>query len=143
MLPDDRFFAFSNTFPPAPSAFQRLNGGRVGNLVRFLADGTMDPSFALDEELFGYTINAVAAAPDGKFVVAAIPQYRASDVTNRVLRLNANGSIDRTFDAGPGAPQSNPGSATIQAIAVDASGRPIVGASLPISVAVGVGGFSA
>ena len=127
VLPDDRFFAFSNLSPRTQSAFHRLDGLRTGNLIRFLPDGSHDPTFLLDEDLFGWTINAVAVALDGKFMVACVPPFGSADLRNRVVRLNGDGSIDRTFDAGAGATPTSSGDCIIQAIVVDPAGRTIVG----------------
>ena len=125
VLPDDRFFAFS--YSGSGHGFHRINTERCGNLVRFLPDGTRDTTFKLDEELYTYIIRAVATAPGGKFVVACIPPLASLDRTNRVVRLNDDGSIDRSFDAGAGATPNSAGRCFIEALAADGDGRVLVG----------------
>lgn len=127
VLPDARFFAFSNNAPGSQRALHRLNGEPYGSLVRFMPDGTVDRSFKLDQRLYGQTVNAVAQTAEGKLVIACIPSNPAVDLTNRVLRLKADGSIDPTFSEGVATKPPRPEQPTIiNAIAVDGDGRVVV-----------------
>ena len=125
VLPDGRFFAFSNNAPGYQRALHRVNGEPYGSIVLFKADGTVDPSFRLDPQLTGSTVNAVARTAAGKLVIACIPSNPAVDLTNRVLRLNADGSIDPTFNEGVATPRPNQPT-IIQAIAEDGDGKLVI-----------------
>ena len=76
-------------------------------LVRYNADGSLDPTFdgdgklttpvspvaSSDDGAFG-----IALQPDGKIVVAGNAYYSMNSGDCAVLRYNANGSLDTTFD---------------------------------------------
>lgn len=110
VLPDDSFFVYWN--------FDRLNTENVGPLVKFNANGTHDPSFRMAGNYFH--VLAVAPGPNGQFYVAA---RHIDKITSqyRVLRLNSDGSLDASFDAGTGA------DSTINSLAVQPDGTILVG----------------
>ena len=125
MLPDDRFYVYGGA---ASSAFQRVDGLVKGNIFRCNADGTVDHTFQLDARLQDQTIVVATYAPGGQIYVSAVPATFI-DGNDRVFRLNSDGSLDTTFDAGTGAtraPGPN-GFRRIRALAVDGLGRVIVG----------------
>ncbi len=76
--------------------------------VRYLPDGTLDPSFGGGDglanlERVGYdcrSADAVARQPDGKLVLVGTIGCggEAGDTQLAVVRLNADGSLDRSFD---------------------------------------------
>lgn len=77
-------------------------GNLTAVVVRYLADGTLDASFAGDGISDGpgvYDGRRVALQPDGRIVVAAqaIP---GADVDLAVVRYDADGNVDGTFGAG-------------------------------------------
>ena len=70
-------------------------------LVRLLPDGAIDNTFAAPaayaaETIYSYYGEGIAVQPDGKIVVADFSDSRGG----RVARLNANGSVDATFQTG-------------------------------------------
>jgi uncharacterized delta-60 repeat protein len=71
------------------------------NLMRLNADGSVDTSFNLDNgktiTSFEQRVNALALQPDGKVVVGV---RRGKGTQNNLVRLNADGTLDRSF-AGP------------------------------------------
>jgi uncharacterized delta-60 repeat protein len=80
-------------------------------LVRYNADGSLDPSFGAGGKVFtdfgdGTTASldfasSVALAPDGKIVVAGGARLRGTTNDNFALaRYNADGSLDATFGSG-------------------------------------------
>ena len=107
-------------------AFTRLGGGGSGatdrqHIGRLKPDGTLDSSF--DPGSNG-VITAVALQADGKIVVGGDFTMlggggSGSTVRNHIARLNADGSLDSTFN--PGAND------TIDALAVQPDGKIIVG----------------
>src|SRR5439155_11936412 len=73
-------------------------------LARFNADGSLDGSFGLviGNRDWG-SVNALAVQPDGKVLVGG--SFYSINGTNRpgIARLNANGSLDNSFNPGTGA----------------------------------------
>ncbi|HLP25622.1 MAG TPA: immunoglobulin domain-containing protein, partial [Acidobacteriota bacterium] len=104
-------------------SFNSLNGAggtlSGGRLARVLANGQVQAMpFTLNGDVY-----AIHRQPDGKFLVGgaftlATPSGQSSLTRNRLLRLNADFSIDTTFDVGAG-PTGSP----IRALRVDAQGR--------------------
>ena len=81
-------------------AFQSVNRQSRSSLVRLNADGTLDPSFALAANVSiidgTHNDNALVLQPDGKILVnGTVP---GGSFFSSVLRLNANGSLDTSFN---------------------------------------------
>ena len=70
-------------------------------LNRFNHDGTLDPGFSFDSTTIDKTavINAVALQSDGKVVVGLTGAGNAAP-HGGIVRLNSDGSVDPTFQAG-------------------------------------------
>ncbi len=98
----------------AGGAFTTVNGGARANLVRLLPDGSADAAFT--PTLTG-AVRALVLQGDGRILVLAA----GSGVANVVSRLNADGSADTSFTP------FNGGAAAINAIALQADGRVLVG----------------
>lgn len=88
VLPDDSFFVHS--------AFNRFNNENVGALIKFHRDGTRDPGFHLRLPCLG--VAAISIAPNGQLVVSLVEQGKRA-MRWRILRLNADGSVDSSFAA--------------------------------------------
>jgi len=105
-------------------AFQRLGGGGWGttpraNIGRFNADGSLDASFDPGADA---TVYALAVQPNGQIVVGGsflAMGVGGTSTKRRIARLNPDGSLDPTFTLGA--------SAAVRTIAVQASGRILVG----------------
>jgi len=81
--------------------FAKYNGTLRRSLCRVLEDGTLDTSFDTGEG-FNKEVNAVLVQPDGKVLVTG-DFTRVNGLTrNRIARLEADGSVDTTFDPGAG-----------------------------------------
>jgi uncharacterized delta-60 repeat protein len=108
---DDNFRAPFFAYPLPPTRELLLPGGKyvlygseietladrpTGAVTRYLADGTLDNSFNFTRD-YRY-VTAVAALPNQQLLVSAT-QYTYTNIlgTDRILRLNADGSIDSTF----------------------------------------------
>jgi hypothetical protein len=81
---------------------------RIKNLVRFFADGSLDSSFnynsALHKSYDGPNgpVNDAFLQDDGKLIlVGRFTRYNTESVNN-IVRINEDGSIDRTFKTGSG-----------------------------------------
>jgi uncharacterized delta-60 repeat protein len=91
--------------------FSRVNNTAVGTLARLDANGALDATFAQN---VGVARDAfrVRALPNGQYMVSG---YYGGAVTaggltrQALLRLNANGTADATFDAGTGAVNTTSG----------------------------------
>jgi uncharacterized delta-60 repeat protein len=84
-------------------SFTSYNGVTSNRIVRLNSDGSIDTDFNSGGAGFNEYVSKVAVQPDGKIlVVGAFTSYNAIGV-NRIVRLNSDGSIDNTFDAGTGA----------------------------------------
>lgn len=100
--------------------FTTLNGGAItrNNIARLNADGSVDATF---DPHANNSVRAIAVQPDGKILLGgdfatlnggAIGRYR-------IARLNANGSVDTTFD-----PNVN---SSVTALAIQPDGRILIG----------------
>jgi uncharacterized delta-60 repeat protein len=85
----------------AGGVFTAINGEPHVDLVRFNTDGTIDHTFGVTLGAYG-SVRAMLIQPDGKIMIAG--QFRAIDNTGagKVARLNADGTIDSSFNPGTG-----------------------------------------
>jgi uncharacterized delta-60 repeat protein len=89
-------------------SFNRVGSVRRNWVARLAANGSLDPSFDAAQEFVpdsyfdSVNVQATALQPDGKLLVAG--QFDRMDNAQRtgLARLNSNGRIDLTFDAGSG-----------------------------------------
>ncbi len=79
--------------------FDKFNGAPTNGLVRTFADGTVDPGFALDAS-FVFGVRAVEPLSSGQLLVAGYEPVYAAPSLARIKRLNEDGTIDPTFNAG-------------------------------------------
>ena len=110
VLPDDSFLVYWN--------FNRFNGRNAGLVLKFKADRTLDPGFRVDGNFFH--VIALTPAPGGKFIAS----MRYQDKTGArypIFRLNGDGSIDPSFNAGAGADRD------VYGLAVQDDGKILVG----------------
>ncbi|UOR00199.1 hypothetical protein MUN81_22620 (plasmid) [Hymenobacter sp. 5317J-9] len=108
--------------------FTAYNGNAAApdNVLRLNADGSLDASFNGGGAGANGIVRAVATTPDGKVVIGGIfTGYNGNAAApDRVLRLNADGSLDASFNSG--------GSGTddyVYALAVQPNGKVLVGGS--------------
>lgn len=105
-------------------------GGSFSNppherIARLNADGTLDTVFAVPSGFNGI-VEAIALQPDGKIIVGG--QFSNYDGTNlnKIVRLNANGTIDNTFATGWGFTGGSGGNG-VSSLAIQSDGKIIVG----------------
>jgi uncharacterized delta-60 repeat protein/uncharacterized repeat protein (TIGR01451 family) len=108
-------------------AFSFFNGTQRNGIARLNAGGSLDPSFAPGLGANG-TVWAIAVQPDGKYLIGG--EFTSYNGTNRahLARLNADGSLDTTFD-----PSSNAPNGTVNAIILGANSQVIVGGEFALS----------
>ncbi len=95
-------------------------------IARLNSDGTLDTSF--NENITGADEGAVLAVvvqPDGKVIIAGtFANYNGADCSNGVARLNADGTLDASFNSGGFGANSS-----VMAAALQPDGKVIIGGS--------------
>ena len=108
--------------------FTSYNGNPAApdDLLRLNADGTLDASFNAGGSGFDDYVFALALQPDGRILVGgAFISYNGSGAApNRVLHLNANGTLDNTFNA---AGAGDGASLDVHALALLPDGKVLIG----------------
>ena len=103
--------------------FSYIGNVERAGIARLRADGTLDPTFDPGAGTNGL-IYQMALQPDGKVLIAGQFTTVAGTPRNRIARLNSNGTLDLSFDAGTG---PNSGAfAEILDLQVDSSGKAVV-----------------
>ena len=81
--------------------FTLFNGTTANRLVRLNSDGTLDTTFAAN---IGTGLNSfggpIAIQTDGKIIVGGSFTTFNGTTSNRIVRLNSNGTLDTTFGSG-------------------------------------------
>src|SRR5204862_3007274 len=82
--------------------FSSIKGTNRNGIARLNADGTLDNSFNCGTGTNG-AVSSIVLQPDGKMLIGGY--FTAVNGTNRsgIARLNANGSLDSSFNPGTGA----------------------------------------
>ncbi len=102
--------------------FTNYNGIGRNRIVRLNADGSIDNTFNPGTGATGF-VGATFLQPDGKVIIGgSFTNYNGTG-RNRIARVNADGSLDNTFDPGTGA------DFYVHAIALQPDGKIIVGGS--------------
>ena len=85
-------------------------------------DTGFDPGTGLDTDLMlNLSVRAMAVQPDGKVIIGGVFTEVDGVGYNYLARLNADGSVDTSFDIGTGANE------VVNAVAVQPDGKIIVG----------------
>ncbi|MEG5064016.1 DUF4347 domain-containing protein, partial [Microcoleus sp. B3-A4] len=108
--------------PVVGGGFTSVNGTSRNYIARLNSDGTLDTTFDPGTRI-NNNVNAIALDSSGKPVVGGNFTTVNSTPINRIARLNTDGTLDTTFDPGTGM------NSTVNAIALDGSGKPLVGGS--------------
>jgi uncharacterized delta-60 repeat protein len=108
-------------------AFQSFNGVNVAGLVRLNTDGSVDTSFnpggaGITANSYGGSVNSVVVLGNGSIVIGGYFSAYDGQSANGVARLNADGTLDTTFNVGDGVDDGG-----ITAVAVQANGAVLVG----------------
>jgi uncharacterized delta-60 repeat protein len=90
-------------------------------LYRLSTDGTLDTSFHAKFDGYFTEISSIGIQADQKIIVGGIFNYYDSTVTNHIVRLNHDGSMDSSFNIGSG---FNDG---VYRIVIQSNGNIIVG----------------
>jgi uncharacterized delta-60 repeat protein len=104
--------------------FTDINGVPHAGIIRLNADGSLDAGFNRPADptgaAFGTSIVALKLQPDGKIIVSGSFRTFGGVRRNGIARLNADGSLDGSFDAGEAIP------GTVNALALQPDGKIVV-----------------
>jgi uncharacterized delta-60 repeat protein len=117
VLPDGRILA--------SGGFTRYNGAEQRRLVRLNSAGVVDSTFNVSVNTAGI-VHRIATQADGKILIGGDFQLVNGAPRSNFARLNADGSLDSTYNTGSGA------NGTILALATQADGKIIIGGSFTI-----------
>lgn len=121
----DNSFALGN-LPGLAIALQpdgKVLGAGSGGIMRAQTDGTIDSTFnAQFTGSYPFLFN-IALQPDGKVLIVGSFDHVGGQVAYGVARLNADGSVDPTFNAGTG-PDTVP-----QGVALEPDGKVLISGS--------------
>lgn len=77
--------------------FSEYNGSPAGSIARLNSDGSIDNAFNTGAGANG-TVYATAVQSDGKIIVGGLFNLFSGTNHNNLVRLNANGTIDNSFN---------------------------------------------
>jgi uncharacterized delta-60 repeat protein len=105
--------------------FTNYNGTARNFIARLNTDGsldtTLDPGTGPNSTVFSLVIQT-----DGRIVLGGFFTSYNGTARNRIVRINANGSLDSAFNPGTGA------ESTVQAVALQTDGRILLGGSFEL-----------
>src|SRR4029077_1889836 len=101
--------------------FHTLGGQSRTGIGRLNEDGSID--FTFNDPGLDNSVYAIALQSNGKILIGGTFTKANNGATtrNRVARLNADGSVDTSFDPGAGA------NAAVRAVALQPDGKVLVG----------------
>jgi uncharacterized delta-60 repeat protein len=102
-------------------SFTGYNGISRNRIARLNADGSLDTSFNPGTGAGGGIVRTVTVQTDGKILIGGSFTDYNGTTRNRIARLNADGSLDASFNPGTGANQY------LEAIAVQTDGKILIG----------------
>ena len=100
--------------------FTNYNGTNRRRVARLNADGSLDSGFNAGTGP-NQRVDDIAVQADGKVLIAGIFATVNGSARSRVARLNANGSVDGSFDPGTGA------NGDVKALDLQADGKVMIG----------------
>ena len=105
--------------------FSSYNGITRRRLARLNSNGSLDTSFD-PGNIVGNIVQSIVVQPDGKILVAGLFSDINGSLRKNIARLNADGSIDTSFDPGTGADDF------ISKIVVQPDGKILLGGAFTI-----------
>ncbi len=106
----------------AAGNFTKYNGVTFGRIVRLMQDGTIDGSFNAAVGANGI-VDAIIVQPDGKIILGGRFDTFNGIGYSKLIRLNADGSIDSSFSIGIGFDKN------VYALDLQSDGKIIAGGS--------------
>ncbi|MCU0491795.1 MAG: delta-60 repeat domain-containing protein [Chloroflexaceae bacterium] len=105
---------------PVYAQVQAVGGTATADDYRFPA-GSLDPQFLSGLSGGNQRVSAVVRQPDGKILVGGDFTSMNGTARNRIARLNADGTLDSSFNPGAGADR------VVEAIALQSDGKLLIG----------------
>ena len=111
------------------------NSWGKGGIIRLLPDGKFDSTFKTGTGANGNNVSKIIVQKDGKIIVGGEFESFNGHAMQRLIRLEADGTIDSTFSVGSGIPQtifgtSSVTTASVMDIAVQADGNILIAGEL-------------
>ncbi|MBI2947450.1 MAG: hypothetical protein HYY23_07380 [Verrucomicrobia bacterium] len=110
-------------FIVADEFFDPVAGETRNQVSRFLSTGFFDTTFSPPAELDDWA-NAIGPQPDGKVVIGGYFSFVNGVTQNRITRLNSDGTLDTSFNAGTGVAGPR---AVVYTLALQPDGKVIIG----------------
>jgi uncharacterized delta-60 repeat protein len=108
--------------------FSTFNGVTSNRIARLNSDGTRDTDFTTAIGTgFNNTVNAVALQADGKIVVGGTFTTHGGVTSNRIARLNADGTRDTAFTTAIGTGFGGLVDPSVTSLAIQPDGKIVVG----------------
>lgn len=115
--------------------FPTYNGVARSCIVRINADGSLDTTFDSSTGANAH-VNAIVVKSDGQILIGGWFTTYNGVTLGRIARLNADGSLDTTFNSGTGANN------TVYALAVQSDGQILIGGTFTTYNGVGRSRFT-
>jgi uncharacterized delta-60 repeat protein len=106
--------------------FLEFSSTSINNIVRLNADGSLDASFAIGSG-FGSTVFCIALRPDGRVLAGGTFYSFNNTLRPGIAQLNADGSLDTSFDPGTGITNSAQVGSSVGCLLLQPDGKAIVG----------------
>ncbi|SDA89029.1 delta-60 repeat domain-containing protein, partial [Algoriphagus alkaliphilus] len=104
--------------------FTSYNGTNINRIARINANGSLDTSFNPGIGA-NNLVQSMVLQPDGKILIGGdFPGYNGT-TRNYIARINADGSLDTTFNPGTGA------NSTVRSIVLQPDGKILIGGDFP------------
>jgi uncharacterized delta-60 repeat protein len=102
--------------------FRNYNGTYTGGITRINANGVVDAAFNPGGDgVINDIVQTTAIQSDGKIIIGGSFQSYNYISSNRIARLNSDGTLDSTFNTGSGA------DCNVQTTAIQSDGKIIIG----------------
>lgn len=102
-------------------SFTEFGGTARVAVARLNANGSLDASFNPADTGTNSSVNAIAVQRDGKIVLGGYFERVGGKIHNRVVRLNADGTVDDNFNPGTDA------NSYVNALVIQPDGRMVIG----------------
>jgi uncharacterized delta-60 repeat protein len=109
----------------AAGAFNTYNGAPANGIARLNPDGSLDNNFNTRNTPIRPVTETVTLQPDGKIIVGGGWNVAGNGCCNFIVRLNADGIVDTTFNPGTGA------GSVVYSTALQPDGKILIGGVFP------------
>ena len=104
-------------------SFTFYNGTIINRIARLNADGSLDETFTVGTGASGGTVLTSSIQSDGKIIIGGSFTSYNETAINRIAQLNADGTLDGTFNSGTGANNA------VRTSTIQSDGKIIIGGS--------------